>query len=120
MDVAEEGLLAAVHHGDRAARPQGEHAGVQVHREVLTTAESPADPGEHDPHLLGRQTEARRDLVPVLVDLLARDEQVDSPVGPRERPSPDSGPKKAWSWVPVSYSPSTTKSALEKAASMSP
>ncbi len=45
---------------------------MDLHREVLAPAERAADPGEVDPHLLGLEPEAGRDLVAVDVDPLRR------------------------------------------------
>ena len=59
VHVAEERLLAVVGHLDRLAGVHREHAGVHVHRQVLAAAEGAADAGEREPHLLGRQAEAR-------------------------------------------------------------
>jgi hypothetical protein len=38
---------------------------VDLDREVLAAPEGAADPGEVEPHLLGREVEAGRDLVAV-------------------------------------------------------
>ena len=85
MDVAEEGLLPAVHHRDGPACVKGEHAGVDVDAQVFTAPEGPADSGEHDLHALGREAKAGRDLLPVLVDLLAGNVEVDPAVFCRQR-----------------------------------
>ena len=53
-DVAEERLLTVVDHPDRSSGAQGEHAGVDVHRQVLAPAERPADTAERQPYLLQR------------------------------------------------------------------
>ena len=52
VDVADEGLLAAVHDLDRPVRVQGEQRSVELHGEVLAPTERPADSREMDPHLL--------------------------------------------------------------------
>ncbi len=57
--------------------------GVDLHREVLAAAEGAADAGEVDPHLLGREAEARRDLVAVDVEPLRRDVDVDAALAVR-------------------------------------
>ena len=59
---------------------------MELHGEVLAAAERAADPGEMDPHHLGRQPEARRDLVAVDVQPLGGDVDVDAAlaVGDRE------------------------------------
>ena len=57
---------------------------VDLHREVLAPAERAADPGEVDPHLLGPQAEARRDLVAVDVEPLGRDVDVDAALAVRD------------------------------------
>jgi hypothetical protein len=76
VDVAEEGLLARVEDLDRAAGAQGQHAGVDLHGQVLAGAEGAADPGQGDPDLLGRQVEARGELAAVDVQPLGRDIQI--------------------------------------------
>ena len=65
VDVAYEGLLPVVDHLHRPAGVQGEHRGVDLHREVFTTAEGSADARKVDPHLLGLEAEARCHLVAV-------------------------------------------------------
>jgi hypothetical protein len=86
VDVADERLLAAVDHLDRPARAQREHAGVDLHRDVLAAAERAADAAEHEPHGLRRQREAGGDLVAVDVQPLRRDVEIDAAgaVGHRE------------------------------------
>jgi hypothetical protein len=86
VDVAEEGLLARVDHPHRAAGVEREHAGVDLHREVLAAAEGAAHARERQPHLLGGQVEAGGDLALIRVQPLRRDEQVDAAVlaGDRE------------------------------------
>ena len=49
---------------------------MDLHGQVLAGAERAADPGQGDPHLLRRQAQARRDLVPVDVEPLGGHEQV--------------------------------------------
>ena len=85
VDVADERLLAAVDELHRAARVQREHRAVDLHREVLAAAERAADAGEVDAHLLGREAEARRDLVAVDVQPLRRDVDVDAALAVRDR-----------------------------------
>ena len=67
---------------------------MDLHREVLAAAERAADAGQREPHLLGRQAEARGDLVAVDVQPLRGDVEVDAAVavghreaglGPEER-----------------------------------
>ena len=86
VDVPEERLLAAVHELHGPVRVQGEQAGVDLHREILARTERPSDARERDPHALGRQVEARRELVAVDVQPLGRDVEVDAAlaVGHRE------------------------------------
>ena len=86
VDVADERLLAVVDDLHRAVRVQREHGAVDLHREVLAAAERAADAGEVDPHHLGRQPEAGRDLVAVDVQPLGGDVDVDAAlaVGDRE------------------------------------
>ena len=62
VDVAGERLLAVVDDLDRPARVQREQGAVDLHRQILATAERAADTGEMDPHLVERKVEARRDL----------------------------------------------------------
>ena len=110
VDVAEERLLAPVHHLHGAAGVEREQAGVDLHREVLAAAERAADAAEHEPHLLRRQVEARRRA--------GRGRRAATGwrcTGRRRRPrparrGPDSGPRNAWSCMPTSYSPVTTTS----------
>ena len=83
-DVAEERLLAVVDHPDRALSAQGEHAGVDVHGQVLAPAERPADTTEREPDLLARQPQAVRDLDLVEVQPLRRDVEVDAAVEVRD------------------------------------
>jgi hypothetical protein len=76
VHVAEERLLAVVDdlHGPLGVESQ--HRAVDLHREVLATAERTADPREVDAHHLGRQAEARRHLVAIDVQPLRRDVDV--------------------------------------------
>ena len=94
MHVAVERLLAAVRHLHRPARAQGEHAGVDLHVDVLARPERAADPGERDPHLLLGQAEARRDLLPVDVEPL-RGARRSTPPSSDGTASPPSGPSAA-------------------------
>ena len=86
VDVAVERLLAVVGHPHRARGVQGEHAGVDLHREVLAPAERAAHAAQGEAHLLGRQAEARGHLVLVDVQPLGGDVEVDAAlaVGHRE------------------------------------
>ena len=85
VDVAEERLLAPVHHLHRLAGVEREQAGVDLHAEVLARAERAADAAERDPHLVGRQVEAGGDLVAVDVQPLGGHEEVDAAVLGRHR-----------------------------------
>ena len=85
VDVAGERLLAVVDHLHRPVRVEREHRGVDLHREVLAAAEGAADAGEVDPHLLGREAEARRHLVAIDVEPLRRDVDVDAALAVRNR-----------------------------------
>ena len=85
VDVAGERLLAVVDHLHRPVRVEREHGGVDLHREVLAAAEGAAHAGEVDPHLLGREAEARRHLVAVDVEPLRRDVDVDAALAVRDR-----------------------------------
>ena len=84
MHVAEKRLVARVDHLHRPPRAQGEHGAVDLHREVLAAAEGAADAGKVDPNLLGLEAEARRDLVPVDVEPLRGDVDVDAPLPVRD------------------------------------
>ena len=84
VDVADERLLAVVDDLHRPARVQGEHRGVDLHREVLAPAERAADTCEVDPHLLGLEPEAGRHLVAVDVEPLGRDVDVDAALAVRD------------------------------------
>jgi hypothetical protein len=87
VHVAEERLLAGVAHLDGLAGVQGEQAGVHVHGQVLAAAERPADAGQGEPDLVGRQPERGADLLLVHVQPLGRDEQVDAAGAVRHRKS---------------------------------
>ncbi len=87
VHVPDERLLARVDHLHRPARVQREQRAVDLHREVLAAAERAADAGEVDPHLLGLEVEARRDLVAVDVQPLRRDVDVDTALAVRHRQS---------------------------------
>ena len=76
---------------------------MDLHRDVLAPAERAADAAERQPHALGRQVEAGRDLVAVDVQPLRRDVQLDAarrrraPPGPtpaRGTPGPASRPRR--------------------------
>ena len=58
---------------------------MHVHRQVLAAAERPADTGQGQPHLLGRQAECRADLPLVDVQPLGRDVQLHAAVLGRHR-----------------------------------
>ncbi len=92
MDVAGEGLLAAVDHLHGAVRVQREQGRVDLHRDVLTAAERAADPAEMNAHALERQPEARRDLGPIDVQPLRCDMDVD-PALPIRDGEPGLGPE---------------------------
>ena len=85
VDVADERLLAVVDDLHRPVRAQSEQRGVDLHREVLAAAEGAADAGEVDPHLVGLEVEARRDLVSVDVQPLRGDVDVDATLAVRDR-----------------------------------
>ena len=78
VHVADERLLAAVDHLHRPPGAQREQARVDLHRDVLAAAERAADAAEHEPDLLGRERQARRDLVAVDVQPLGGDVEVDA------------------------------------------
>ena len=76
--VAEERLLASVHHLDGPARAQREQADVHLEAHVFAGAERAADTGERQAHLFERQREARGDLALVDVQPLRRDVELHS------------------------------------------
>jgi hypothetical protein len=84
VDVADERLLARVDDLHRAVGVEREHRAVDLHRQVLTTAERAADPGEVDADLLLLQPEAGCDLVAVDVQPLRRDVDVDAALAVRD------------------------------------
>ena len=53
---------------------------MDLHVEVLARPEGAADARQMDPHLLLGEPEARRDLLPVHVEPLGGDEEVDAAV----------------------------------------
>ena len=85
VDVAEERLLAVVDHPDRAPGVEREHAGMDLHRQVLAAAERPADAAQRQAHLLGRQVQAQGELVAVDVQPLRGDVEVDAALAVRDR-----------------------------------
>lgn len=80
VDVAEEGLETVVDDLDGFAGAKGQQAGVDLHRQVLTTAERAADTRQRHPDLVLGQAEHRRDLAQVGVQPLGGDVEVDSAV----------------------------------------
>ena len=85
VHVPEERLLPGVHDLHGPAGAQGEQAGVDVEAHVLPGAERAAHPAEGQPHQLGREAEALRHLVAVVVEPLGRHDEVDAAVLGRER-----------------------------------
>lgn len=85
VHMAEEGLEPVVDDLDRLARAQREEARVDLHRDVLATAEGTADAGERHAHLLLGQAEDRGDLFEVGVQPLGGDVQLDTAVLGRHR-----------------------------------
>ncbi len=85
VHVPEEGLLPPVHHPHRPSSVERQQAGVDLHRQVLPGPERATHPGQCQPHLLLRQAEARRDLLPVGVQPLRRHEEIDAAVRRRHR-----------------------------------
>ena len=85
VHVGEEGLLAPVRHLHGPSRVQREHAGVELHVEVLTAPERAADAREGEADLLLGQVQRGRDLLPVDVQPLRRDDEVDAAVLGRDR-----------------------------------
>ncbi len=92
VDVADERLLAVVDDLHGTVRLQGEQRAVDLHRQVLATAEGAAHTREVDSHLLRLQVQARRNLVAVDVQPLRRDVDVDSALAVRHR-EPGLGPE---------------------------
>src|SRR5467141_4487026 len=80
MHMAVERLLPAVTHLHRAPGAQGEHAGVDLHADVLAGAEGTAHPREVKTHLLRKEVEAGGELLEIGMQPLGGDEQVDSTV----------------------------------------
>ena len=85
VDVPDERLLAVVDHLHGPLGAQREHRRVDLHRQVLTATERAAHAGQVDAHLLGREVEARRDLVAIDVEPLRRDVDVDPALAVRDR-----------------------------------
>ncbi len=85
VDVPEERLLPAVQHLHGPAGVQGQHADVDLQRDVLAGSEGSADAREREPHLVLGQVEAGRHLLAVDVQPLGRDVQVDAAVLGRDR-----------------------------------
>ena len=83
--MPDERLLAVVDDLHRPIRVEREQGAVELHREILPAAERTADAGEVDPHLLGLEPEARRDLVAVDVEPLGGDVDVDAALAVRHR-----------------------------------
>ncbi len=78
VHVTQEALGAAVGDPHRSTQPEREQTRVHLQADVLAGAERPADAGEHEPHRVDRQVEARSDLPPVLMEPLRRDMQLDA------------------------------------------
>ena len=85
MDVTGERLLAVVDDLDGAARVQCEQRRVDLHRNVLSSAEGAADAGEVDADALGGKAETRRDLRTIDVKPLGGDVKVDPALAVRDR-----------------------------------
>ena len=58
---------------------------MDLHGKVLAAAECAPDAGKVDAHLIGLEPETRRDLVPVDVQPLRRDVDVDAALAVRDR-----------------------------------
>ena len=84
VDVAGERLGAVVDHLHGPVGVEREQRPVDLHREVLASAERAAHAGEVDPHLLGLEAEAGRDLVAVDMQPLRRDVDVDTALAVRD------------------------------------
>ncbi len=78
VHVTEERLVAAVHHLHGPPGAQREQAHVDLEAHVLARTERSPDAGELQAHALLGQPEALRDLAPVLVQPLRRDEELDA------------------------------------------
>ena len=92
VHVPEEGLLSGVHDLDGTAGTEGEQAGVDVEAHVLPGAERAAHPAEGQPHQVGREAEALRHLVAVVVEPLGRHDEVDAAVLGRDARAPPRDP----------------------------
>jgi hypothetical protein len=84
MHVAGEGFLPVVDHLHRPVRLECEHRPVDLHGEVLASAEGTADAGEVNAHLGRREAEAGRDLVAVDVQPLCGDVDVHAALAVRD------------------------------------
>lgn len=80
VDVPEEGLETVVDDLDGLAGAQGEQTGVDLHRQVLASAERAADARERHPDLVLGQAQDGRDLTQVGVQPLGGDVEVDATV----------------------------------------
>ena len=78
VDMADERLLAVVGHLDGTAQTQRQHAGMDMHRQILPTSERPADSAQGQAHPARIQPESGCHLAPVVVDPLRRHVQVDT------------------------------------------
>ena len=78
MNVPDERLGAVVHDLDRPVGMKSEHRSVDLHREVLAASERAPHSRQVNAHLLGSEPEARRNLIPVDVQPLRRDVDVDA------------------------------------------
>src|SRR5215210_28656 len=76
VHVPEKGLLAVVHHLDRALGVESEEAGVGLHGEVFPAPEGATHAREGEPHPLRGQVEALGQLILVDVQPLRGDVQV--------------------------------------------
>jgi hypothetical protein len=76
--MARERLFAVVAHLHRTTRVEREQRAVDLHREILATAERAADAREVDADLLRAEVETRRDLVAIDVQPLGRHMDVDA------------------------------------------
>ena len=85
MDVAEERLFAPVHHLHRPAGVERQHAGMDLHRQVLASTEGAADAAENEPHPLRLEVERRGQLVSIDVEPLGGDVKVHPAVVGRHR-----------------------------------
>ena len=85
VHMAVERLLARIDHFHGLPGAQRQQAGMEVHAEVFARSKRAADAGEMKPHLVGGQVQTWRNLIPIYVQPLCGDVQVDAPILGRDR-----------------------------------